>query len=344
VDIGIPKEAERGIGTELLGTPWVRERLPARAPGGNKGTFGKVLVVAGSRNYVGAARLTAEAAYRTGAGIVTIGCPASMQPVIAPSIAEATWLPLADDDGLLAASAADAVLDALGGYDVLAIGPGLGSGGGVRDVIGRVLSRLPGNVRGAVVDADALNALAASPGWQDGITTPLVLTPHPGEMARLLASDVETVQADRLNVAVRAAADWRQVVVLKGAHTIVADQDGRAAVSPWANPLLATAGTGDVLAGAIAGLLAQGMAPFEAAACGVYVHAMAAEELADDFAGRGMLASELLPALPRALRTIIAGKPARPMSGGPADLAGFAGGAGFGGLAPGGRFGEPGMA
>ena len=150
-----------------------------------------------------------------------------------------------------------------------------------------------------MIDADALNALAGEPAWRERIGIPTVLTPHPGEMARLSRMTVEDVQDDRLNVAVSAAAEWQQIVVLKGAHTVVAAPDGRAAISPYANPLLATAGTGDVLAGAIAGLLAQGLAPFDAAACGVYLHALAAEELGEDLGDRGLLASDLLPALPR---------------------------------------------
>lgn len=332
VDIGIPKAAESVVTTELLATPWVRERLPARPAGGNKGTFGKALVVSGSRNYAGAPRLVAEAAYRAGAGLVTVACPASVQPIIAPAIAEATWLPLDDEEGALADEATNEIVAALARYDVLVIGPGLSLEGDVRKVVPAVLARIPSNVHACVVDADALNALAALEGdWAGAVGVPLVLTPHPGEMARLLGSSIEAVQADRLNTAVRAAADWGHVVVLKGAHTIVAAPDGRAAVSPYANPLLATAGTGDVLAGTVAGLLAQGVAPFEAAACGVYLHALAAEEAGEEYADRGMLASELLPAIARAVRTIMRGKTAHsgpmPALDGLAGLAGLSGGA-----------------
>ena len=153
-------------------------------------------------------------------------------------------------------------------------------------------------------------------------------------MARLQGSTVADVQSDRLNLAVEAAANWRQVVVLKGAHTVIAGPDGRAAISPYANPLLASAGTGDVLAGTIAGLLAQGMPPFEAAACGVYLHGLAAEEIGEELGDRGMLASELLPALPRAIRTVLHGKPSRGSSmrfgiGDFSALAGLGGAAGI---------------
>lgn len=309
VDIGIAKAAADGVTVELLGTPWVRERLPKRAKSGNKGTFGRVLAVAGSRNYAGAARLCAEACYRAGAGLVTVACPASIQPMLVPALAEATWLPLPDDGaGQAGVAAADAIVDALTSSKCLLIGPGLGQSAAVVDVMMRVLRSVPANVSACVIDADALNVLATQQDWHESMPAPCVLTPHPGEMARLLGSSIDAVQDDRLNVAQKAAAKWRQVVVLKGAHTIVAAPDGRAAISPHANPLLATGGTGDVLAGAIAGLLAQGMAPFDAAACGVYVHGLAAEELSEELGDRGLLASELLPALPRAIRTILHGK------------------------------------
>jgi NAD(P)H-hydrate epimerase len=314
VDIGLPKDAERAVPLDLLGTPWVRERLPKRPASGNKGTFGRVLVVGGSMQYVGAARLAAEAAYRAGAGLVTIACPASVQPLLAPSIAEATWLPLPDDAGALSAAAGAVIIDRLASYDVLLIGPGLGQGDGVRSVVAGVLAAAPASLRGCVIDADALNVLGAMTGatpWPASIHTPCVLTPHPGEMARLLGSTVAAVQDDRLNVATRAAAEWKQTVVLKGAHTVVAAPDGRAAISPHANPLLASAGTGDVLAGAIAGLLAQGLDVFDAAACGVFLHGLAAEELGDDLGDRGLLASDLLPALPRATRIVLHGRPLR---------------------------------
>jgi NAD(P)H-hydrate epimerase len=182
---------------------------------------------------------------------------------------------------------------------------------GVLDTVREILKRVPENVRACVVDADGLNALAKSVGWQDGIAARLVLTPHPGEMARLTQTSVAEIQDDRLAVALAAAARWNQVVVLKGAHTIVAAPDGRAAISPHATALLATAGTGDVLAGTIAGFIAQGVELFEAAACGVYVHGVAAEETAEDLGDRGLIASDLLPALPRAIRTVREGKAMR---------------------------------
>ncbi|TAK60780.1 MAG: NAD(P)H-hydrate dehydratase [Dehalococcoidia bacterium] len=313
VDIGLPKDASDAVQLELLDTPWVRARLPQRPNSANKGTFGRVLVVAGSSRYVGAARLAAEACYRVGAGLVTVACTERVQAMLAPTLAEATWLPLDEGSGSIAASSIDAIREQLASYDVLLIGPGLGQASGTGELVDGVLAGVPDNVRACVVDADALNALARIDGWQRRGTTPRVLTPHPGEMARLLGSTVAAVQDDRLGVATKAAADWGHVVVLKGAHTVIAAPDGRAAISPHSNPLLASAGTGDVLAGAIAGLLAQGLAPFEAAACGVYLHGFAAEELEAELGDRGLLASDLLSQLPRVARVVLRGRPMPPM-------------------------------
>jgi NAD(P)H-hydrate epimerase len=308
VDIGLPKDAERDVPVELLSTAWVRERLPARPKSANKGTFGRVLVVGGSENYVGAPRLAAEGAYRTGAGLVTIAASSSLRSALAAGVPEATWLTLHDPFVEREDRAAILSVD----WDALVIGPGLGQREDAGLLAGSVVGHTNTNGTAShVIDADALNALAKFGGHWWKTDRRLILTPHPGEMARLLGTSVEEVQRDRLNVAVNAARDWGHIVVLKGAHTIVAAPDGRAMVSPYANPLLATAGTGDVLAGVIAGLAAQGMQPFEAAACGVYIHAVAAEELGEELGDRGMLASDLLPAIPRAIRTIREGKRAR---------------------------------
>lgn len=331
VDIGLPRSGLVALKVELLTTPWVRERLPKRPASGNKGTFGKVLVIGGSVRFVGAPRLTAEACYRAGAGLVTVATIEDVQEMIAGSLPEATWLELPDEDGSIAADAVQSLSDAMGDYTACVIGPGLAQASATPDV---VMCGISQNLKhGMVVDADALNALSAFADWPDRAQGRLVLTPHPGEMARLLGTTVEAVQADRLKVAMDAATKWGHVVVLKGAHTVVAAPDGRTAISPYANPLLAAAGTGDVLAGTVAGLLAQGTEPFEAAACGVYVHGMTAEELGEELGDRGLLASELLPRIPRTIRTILHGKrhtaSASPFSGfgDLGALAGLGGGA-----------------
>lgn len=338
VDIGLPKPAVEALPVGLLTTAWVRERLPKRPKSANKGTFGKVFVVAGSPAYPGAARLTAEASYRTGAGLVSVAASESLRVIVASALPEAVYHNIASKSGYIAASDTNAMMGlGIPGHDSIVIGPGLSRAADTADVVRIVLQYAIDDLNGVVVDADALNALAPLADGVLNVSAPLVLTPHPGEMAQLLGTTTESVQADRLLTATTAAAAWGQVVVLKGAHTIVAAPDGRAAISPYANPLLAVAGTGDVLAGVIAGLLAQGLQPFEAAACGVYVHGFAAGELSEELGDRGLLASELLPAIPRAMRTILHGKPSRggsPMTGGIGDISAMLAGLGGGPAEP----------
>ncbi len=304
VDIGLPESAVAASKTELLNARWVRDRLPVRPPGANKGTFGHVLVVAGSRTYVGAARLTALGALRTGAGIVTVACPESVQPMIAAGLTETTYLPLPEDGGVIVARAAVPVARALQGYDACVVGPGLGQGSSQESFVRQLLCSLDENAPPVVIDADGLNALAALPEWWQRIGATCVLTPHPGEQARLTRRTTSEIQSDRLASAQHAARAWGQTVVLKGAYSVVAAPDGHSGVNPYANPALATAGTGDVLAGAVAALLARGVKPFDAACCAAYLHAAAAEGVRGDLGDAGMLAGDLLPELPRTLREL----------------------------------------
>jgi len=304
IDIGLPKEDVDALPTEVLNPRWVRERLPARPAAANKGTFGRLLVVAGSRRYVGAARLAAQGALRSGAGLVTVACPASVQPMIASGLTEATFLPLSDYGGAVAREAAAECAGVLQGYDALLIGPGLGQGAQQESFVRQLLTSIPEDGPPVVVDADGLNNLAKTPHWWERVATRCVLTPHPGEHARLTRRSVADIQSDRLEAARESAATFGQTLVLKGAYTVIAAADGRVAVNPYANPALASAGTGDVLAGAIGGLLAQGLAPFEAACCGTYLHAAAAQGLRPELGDAGMLAGDLLPELPRTLREL----------------------------------------
>src|SRR3990172_1539851 len=218
---------------------------------------------------------------------------------------EATYVHMPEDDGVLARKAADHVLRALKGYDVLLLGCGLGQRGATQSFVRAVLFSLPEDAPPAVVvDADGLNALARTPGWWRELKTPAILTPHPGEMARLSGRPIPEIQADRLSCAVDCAREWGKTVVLKGSHTVVASTDGRASLSPFANPALASGGTGDVLAGAVAGFLAQGLPPFEASGCGVYVHAAAGEGARREMGDAGPMAGDLLPLLPRMIRDV----------------------------------------
>ncbi|MEO6197504.1 MAG: NAD(P)H-hydrate dehydratase, partial [Dehalococcoidia bacterium] len=282
VDIGIPAEtgetqAGEGAGqTEVLTRRWAQKHLPERPEGAHKGTFGSVMVVAGSPRYTGAAYLACTGAMRSGAGITTLACGKSIHPILAGKLTEATFEPLDDKEGELSAQEAGVVARALGrGYESVLIGPGLGQSGYVQAFVKALLTALepanqePANlVRAVVIDADGLNNLARIQGWTSLIKGPVILTPHPGEFARLTGLSIAEVQADRLGLARTYAAEWGVTVLLKGAPSIVTAPDGRARINAFSNPGMATGGTGDVLAGTIAGFSAQGVEPFEAACLG----------------------------------------------------------------------------
>jgi len=276
--------------------------LPARSPRGHKGTFGKLLVLAGSLDYAGAALLVCSAAGRAGAGLVTLAVPESLQPLFAAKVVEATTMPLAEDDveEVDPEPALARILDH--DHDALVIGPGLRPSLATGELVRGVLGPARGeDACPAVVDAEALRTLAAEDGWWEGVRRPSVLTPHAGEFARLRAASGVSPGADgdlneddeaRGEAALDAAATWGHVVVLKGAHTVIAAPDGSAAVAPFENPGLATGGTGDGLAGPIGALLAQGLAPYAAARLGVYLHGMAGEAARARVGDAGILAGD----------------------------------------------------
>jgi hydroxyethylthiazole kinase-like uncharacterized protein yjeF len=305
VDIGLPPSADRGL-NQVMTLREVRELLPKRPGDSNKGTFGKVMVAAGSTNYVGAAYLSTSGAMRAGAGLVTLACPQSIYPLLAARLVEATFLPLPDSEsGRLYGGSASQLFHAVEDYDVLLIGCGLGQDSGTLAFVRDLLFALrQDSVRAVVVDADGLNNLAEMPRWWRSVEARCVLTPHPGEFARLTGSTVKEVQADRLNRARQAAAEWSQTVVLKGANTVVAGPSGEAWICPFGNAALASAGTGDVLAGVIAGFIAQGLDPLRAAVAGVYVHAASGELLSSEMGDAGVLAGDVLEAVPRTLKEI----------------------------------------
>jgi NAD(P)H-hydrate epimerase len=298
VDIGIPRtlvEASQ-LATFFLDAAELFGRLRPRPEGGHKGTFGHALVVAGSVGKAGAALLCGEAALRGGAGLVTLAVPAVLQPATEGRVRE-----------LMTAGYADvAAVTALAqGKRAVALGPGVPTDPGSRALAVRLaLELLPPTV----VDADALNALAAAGavGELSRAAGARILTPHPGEMARLVGQTVEAVQADRVGVARQLAAASRAVVVLKGARTVIAAPDGRAFINSTGNSALGTAGTGDVLTGLVAGLLAQGLTPLDAALVGVWAHGAAGDRARAALAAeRGLLAGELLLHLPAALASAV---------------------------------------
>jgi NAD(P)H-hydrate epimerase len=299
LDIGLDPALSESIATELLTPESVRAHLPGRPAESNKGTFGRVLVVAGSANYTGAPALASLGALRTGAGLVTLASTSPARAAIAALLPEATYLPLPEADGVIASSAGDVIVRALPAYDALLIGPGLGLAAGTQALVRSLVSSPGLESIPVVIDADGLNALSRWPVWWEEARCHAVLTPHPGELARLTGTSIAETQQDRLATARHCAEAWRQVVVLKGAHTVIANPDGRALISPFANAALATAGTGDVLAGAISGLLAQGVEPFQAAGAGVYLHGAAASLFEADYGASGLLASELAAGIAR---------------------------------------------
>ncbi len=271
--------------------------FPERPTDAHKGTFGTALVVAGSVNYTGAALLAGKAAYRIGAGLVTLAVPAPLHTALAGHFPEATWLLLPHEMGSIASGAADVLMANLERATALLVGPGLGLDDTTGEFIANLLEGAPAKASRArmgfipsagskadqkptalppfVFDADGLKLLAKLPDWFRLLPAPAILTPHPGEMSVLTGLKVENIQADRLEIACKFAKDWGHVVVLKGAFTVIAASDGRTTTIPVATPALAHAGTGDVLAGLIAGLRAQGMEAYDAARLGAWVHAQA---------------------------------------------------------------------
>jgi len=307
-DIGIPERLSRNIKTGLITAAWARSALPARPASANKGTFGRVLAVVGSENYIGAAYLACLGAARVGAGVVTLSTAKSLQPILASKLTEVTYAPLpVTAKGTLSAKASAAILSILPYYRILLMGCGLGQHPHTRDFVRNVLAGLPQNPPALILDADALNIVAGMEGWWKQLPADTVVTPHAGEMSRLMGLSIEKLQGNRLEMCRKAAAQWAKIVVLKGAYTIIADPAGRVSISDYASAGLATAGTGDVLAGAIAGLAGQGMPLFDAAVLGVYLHAAAGEMVKREMGDAGMLATDLLPALPKAIRELTVG-------------------------------------
>jgi hydroxyethylthiazole kinase-like uncharacterized protein yjeF len=309
-EIGLPAGMDEAIQLEMLTDALVRAALPARPLESNKGTFGKVMVLAGSPPYPGSAYLAATAAGRVGAGLITLAVGPEMLTIYSVKLSETTFALLPAEEAA-PEERAGALLRALDGYRVLVMGPGLGRSDAKRTFLVKVLEGVRAMPEAArprlVVDADGLNNLATLERWWELLPRESILTPHPGEMERLCGGqDVSGGGPDRLEIAQAKAREWGQVVVLKGACTIIAAPDGRARINWRGNPALATAGTGDVLAGAISGLLAQGLAPYEAASAGVYLHSRAGSIACETLGNAGLLASDLLPLLPLARSQIMA--------------------------------------
>jgi hydroxyethylthiazole kinase-like uncharacterized protein yjeF len=283
--------------------------LPERPARGHKGTFGKVLAIAGSLDYAGAALLVCRSAGRAGAGLVTLAIPESLQPLFAAKVVEATTMALPEDDveEVDPEPSIARILDH--DHDAIVVGPGLRPGLATAELVRLLLAAPDDDPSPAplVLDAEALRSMATLGEWWTGPMRPCVLTPHVGEFERLRAGsgidtpgegDLGDDDEARRTAAVSAATTWNQVVVLKGAKTVIAEPNGTVTVAPFENPALASGGTGDVLSGVIGAMLAQGLAPGPAARLGVYLHGSAGENVRDRIGDAGLLASDLPDVIP----------------------------------------------
>lgn len=332
--IGVPNDlAEiQSISHRLVTGQDVKNMLPERTTDSNKGTYGKTMVVGGSVNYSGAAILAAKAAYRAGAGLVTVGGPAPLISTLAAQVLEPTWLMLAHDMGVLSEKATSVIFKEIQGYKALLLGPGWGQ----EETTGTLLKQLlekpddlvkkrnPRNIGFGIVeddasdnddtggekfefppliiDADGLNLLAKIDDWWKLLPENTIITPHPGEMGRLSNMETSEIQANRWQIAEAKAKEWGVILVLKGAYTVIASPEGKTATLPFKTDALATAGTGDVLAGLIAGMRSQGLSAFDAAVVGGYIHGLAGEIAASQYgSGRGIIASDVMETIPAAL-------------------------------------------
>jgi NAD(P)H-hydrate epimerase len=297
VDISLPRQLYYSIPYRLVLAPSAADLLPERDEDCHKGTLGHGLVLAGSPGKTGAAVMAAESALRSGAGLVTLAGPESLHSIFETKTLEVMTEPLPDRDGALTPDALPRVRDLMSGKTALALGPGIGRGPARPAFIAGVIAaaRLP-----LVIDADGLNAIAEELAILDHARGPVIITPHPGEMARLLRVSTQDVLRDRLNAALAFARDHNVIVLLKGAYSITATPEGRAFYNTSGNPGLATAGAGDVLTGLILGLLSQGLAPREATILAAFLHGHAADLALPSRGPEGLLARDVMEHIPAA--------------------------------------------
>ncbi|GMW01124.1 MAG: hypothetical protein AMXMBFR84_22610 [Candidatus Hydrogenedentota bacterium] len=277
-------------------------RLPKRFPDAHKGVYGHLFVLAGSRGMTGAARLAAESAGRSGVGLVTVGAPESSAAIIASGTLESMTFGLPENaDGSFSDEAASPAIGRAKDMDAVVVGMGISQHADTRRFIHSFLVRCPVPV---VIDADGLNCVSVATSLLRQIQSPVIITPHPGEMARLTGASVAAVQSRRESTAVDFAREYKCVVVLKGHRTIVATPAGGCWINPTGNSGMATGGSGDVLAGLIGGLVAQGLSVEDAGIAGVYLHGLAGDIAAERMTERGMIARDIVGAIPDAWRRL----------------------------------------
>jgi hydroxyethylthiazole kinase-like uncharacterized protein yjeF len=304
IDIGVPPHIANDVSPlQYLITPdLIRAVFIPRPSDAHKGHTGHLLVIAGSTGKTGAAAMTASSAMRSGAGLVTLGIPASLNPVLEAQVIETMTEPLPETvKGILDETSVNRIMDLLSDKKCLAIGPGIGTAPETQKLFRHLLQK---NTKPVVIDADGLNILAGHIEILKDLDTPVVLTPHPGEMARLIGTTSADVQKDRIKCARDFSAKFNVHVVLKGARTVVAHPDGRVFINPTGNPGMASGGMGDVLTGIIAGFIAQGHSPELAAHAGVYLHGAAADSLVKNKGPFGYLATDVMNTLPEVIKTL----------------------------------------
>jgi len=304
IDIGIPPKVAESSNARRY---WVDEKfvsdwLKPRSPSIHKGRAGHVAVLSGSRGKTGAATLICQGAARVGAGLVTLFIPSSLNHILEVKLTEAMTLPIAEtDDQTPSESALPEILEFLKGKQAFAMGPGIGLHAQTVALVKALVRKVPCPM---VLDADALTALAEEPQFLRRASVPVIVTPHPGEMARLVHGTVQGVEESRLETASLFSREHGVTVVLKGRRTIISAPDGRTAINSTGNSAMASGGMGDALTGMIAGFLGQGFEPFRAACLGVYVHGLAADMRIGRIASRGLLASDVIDEIPRVIGSI----------------------------------------
>ena len=295
LDIGIPAGLDSQVKTELLTADLATQIHPKRPTDGHKGTFGSALIIGGSQQYLGAVTMATDAATRSGVGLTFVATPEPAYRQIGANVPEAMYrsLPVATNGNIAPSEAARIALALAGRSKSVTIGPGLGNNPNTAEFLTILLSQINSETP-VILDADALNILSKTHQWWERFESPAVLTPHPGEMSRLLGISTQEVQQDRKSTALEAAKKFNRVVVLKGSATLIASPDGRLNVSPWVNSGLAKGGSGDVLAGLIGGLLAQQPDDlFEMASLGVFIHGYAADVARTELGETGMRATDV---------------------------------------------------
>jgi len=300
-DIGIPQQLFDEIDVEVTTPEWVASRLPARPVDSYKGTFGNAVIIAGSSGLTGAAAMASEAAIRSGVGLCTLGIPASLQDIMAIKLTEVMTRGLPETENrTLSSSALKPALELCEKATSVILGCGLGRHPETSKFVKQFVQQIG---KPMVIDADGLNSLAGADVLEKAHGE-IVITPHTGEMSRLLGTNTAEIEYNRMDAVRKAASRFHCIAVLKGARTLVANPSGRVFINPTGSPSLATGGTGDVLAGTIGSLLAQGMDPFEAAVSGVYIHGIAGEIVGSKIGVAGAIASDVIRALPEAIREI----------------------------------------